>query len=180
MNIATRCDFGLLLAERGLLEAAAEIGVASGDYALTILRWGVKKLYLVDLWQHVPDVKGSLGLPQDAHDSAYEATVDRLAEYRDRVVVLRGWSHEQCERVPDGSLGFCHIDATHEYDEVLRDLHCWWPKLLPRGIMSGHDYLSTDYTVKPAADEFAALHGCELKVTDADRPEHACFWFEKP
>jgi hypothetical protein len=53
--IATRSDFGKLLHEKGLdAYPAAEIGVAEGHYSLEILQWGVPRLYMVDLWEHVP------------------------------------------------------------------------------------------------------------------------------
>lgn len=188
--INSRLDFGKYLAEKNMLGAAAEIGVAAGDYSLSILGWGITTLYLVDLWKHVPNIKGSLGLDQQTHDEAYNAMLARLKDHMDRVVILRGWSHQECDKVPDGSLDFFHLDSTHEAEDqnlpdgvvpgTLRELDCWWPKLKPGGIASGHDYLASEYTVKRAADEFAARRGLDLKITDRDRPEHACFWFEKP
>eukprot|EP01060_Flectonema_neradi_P014995 TRINITY_DN21696_c0_g1_i1.p1 TRINITY_DN21696_c0_g1~~TRINITY_DN21696_c0_g1_i1.p1 ORF type:complete len:632 (+),score=134.88 TRINITY_DN21696_c0_g1_i1:40-1935(+) len=48
-----------------------------------------------------------------------------------------------------------HIDASHEYDAVLQDLHEWWPVVSPGGFIYGDDYASWA-EVRAAVDEFAA------------------------
>ena len=180
MNLPSRADFGKLLAEKNMLGHAAEIGVCRGQYAKDILSWGMKKLYLVDLWAHVPGMKAELGAWTDQeHEHAFQDCMERLNGDEDRFVVLRGWSEEMAKKVPDESLSFVHIDATHYYEWVMKDLVAWFPKLKPGGIMSGHDYLNTGLSVRQAADEFAESVGAEMHTTDIDRPTHACFWFWK-
>lgn len=180
MNLPSRADFGKLLAEHDMLGYAAEIGVCRGQYARDILSWGVGRLYLVDLWAHVPGMKAELGAwTSQQHERAFQDCMELLNGNEDRFVVLRGWSEEMAKKVPDESLDFVHIDATHYYEWVMKDLVAWYPKLKPGGIMSGHDYLNPGLTVKEAADEFAAGVGAEMHTTDIDRPEHACFWFWK-
>ncbi len=182
MILKTRSDFGKFLKERGQLDHAAEVGVAEGRYSLEMCEWGIKKLYLVDLWQSIPGAgpHGDLDHPQATHDGRFTDCMGKIEPYRERVVVLRGWSHEMAKQIPDGSLGFVHLDATHTADAVARDLDAYWPKLRPGGIMSGHDYLSPIYTVRQGVDQWAADRGLTVHAIDTDRPNDACFWMEKP
>jgi len=186
IEIKTRLDFGLLLKEKKMLDAAAEIGVAEGCYARQILHWGVQMVYMVDLWEHIDGLSGCA--PKARHEANFESCRKLAEEYPGRAVLLRGWSHEQAREVEDGSLDFVHIDATHAREVKTRgkghvgveqDLRVWYPKLKLGGIMSGHDYLNPSYGVQPVVDEFAARLGLEVKIADPNRINDACFWFEK-
>jgi hypothetical protein len=178
MEISTRADFGKLLAEKGMLDAVAEVGVAEGRYSREILSWGVSTLYLVDLWESVAGVK-TCPTAED-QDANYRACLKIAADHPGRVMLLRGWSHEMAAVIPDDSLGMCHLDCCHEYEAVRRDLEAYYPKLLPGGIMSGHDYLNPAFGVKRAVGEFTEEHGLDAHAIDVNRPSDACFWFEKP
>ncbi|MHC4302555.1 MAG: class I SAM-dependent methyltransferase [Planctomycetota bacterium] len=178
--IATRSDFGKLLHEKGLdAYPAAEIGVAEGHYSLEILQWGVPRLYMVDLWEHVPGIRGDLGETNEVHQSRYEEAMERVSEFGDKAVILRGLSVDMANAVVNGLLGFVHIDSTHEYKDVLEDLEAWYPKLVSGGIMSGHDYLNMDWGVNQAVTEFARDMGVHVHTVDENRVNDACFWFEK-
>jgi hypothetical protein len=181
MELKTRSDFGKLLHERGLdAYPAAEVGVAAGHYSLEILQWGVPRLYMVDLWKHVDGVRGDLGETDAVHEARYAETLERVGEFGDKAVVLRGRSVDMANKIPDGLLGFVHIDATHEYEDTLEDLRVWYPKLVVAGgVMSGHDFLNPDWGVKQAVEEFAAETGVHVHTIDGERKEHACFWFER-
>lgn len=167
------------LAQRGTLQAAAEIGVAEGTRARGLLLAGFQKVYLVDLWAHVPEARGDLARSDADHESIYQRCLANLLEFGNRAVILRGWSHEMTQHVPDESLDLAFIDATHEYTSVIRDLTHWYPKIKVGGIMAGHDYLAPEYTVRQAADEFAASQGRICAVLEAESIPDASFWFEK-
>ena len=51
--------------------------------------------------------------------------------------------------------GLVHIDASHEYDDVLRDARIYWDILAPGGFLVGDDYSPDWPGVIKAADEFA-------------------------
>jgi hypothetical protein len=181
VEIKHRSQFGELLAEHELLGHAAEVGVAEGRFSKEILSWGVSLLYLIDLWQHVEGMKAELGgWSNERHDKAYQGMLANTAGNDDRVAILRGWSHDMADRIPDGSLDFVYIDATHYYEFVMRDLECYWPKLRRGGIMAGHDYLNPTLTVKPAADEFARRFDTPIHTVPEDHDDNASFWFFKP
>jgi len=168
MDVITKEDLGELLASRNLLGAAADVGVAEGRTAISTLQWGFQAVYAVDCWHDQEDV--------------YRLCMDNLKPYGDRVVVLRGWSHEMAQRIPDESLDYLHIDCGHDKPSVAGDLSVYYPKVksFAGAIVAGHDYSNPDYGVKEAVDEFTAALGVELHVIPGGCALDATFWFEKP
>lgn len=59
-----------------------------------------------------------------------------------------------------------YLDASHEYEAVLRDLEAWFPVVRPGGVLWGDDYSDGWPGVRRAVDEFAAGRGLVLKVLD--------------
>lgn len=155
----------------------AEIGVAEGIFSLEILKWGISKLYLVDLWQETPSIRGMAAWPQADHDKNYREAQQRVKDY-DNVVFMKGLSSEMAKQIPDGSLGFIYIDACHYYEYVLEDLRTWVPKLVPGGICAMHDYLNVDYEVKKAVADFTKGK-YEVNLIPEHSVEFAGCWFRK-
>ncbi len=58
--------------------------------------------------------------------------------------------------------GLIHIDASHEYDDVIRDVRSYWNILAPNGVLVGDDYSRDWPGVIKAADQFAAEIGIPL------------------
>lgn len=48
-------------------------------------------------------------------------------------------SMEAVRTYENRSLDFVFIDACHNYEEVLKDLHGWWRKIRLGGVLAGHD-----------------------------------------
>lgn len=61
--------------------------------------------------------------------------------------------------------GFVHIDASHEYDDVLRDARIYWDLLIPGGFLVGDDYARDWPDVIRAANQFAAEKGVRLMTS---------------
>lgn len=57
-----------------------------------------------------------------------------------------------------------HVDAAHEYEEVMRDATEYWKLLAPGGYMIGDDYNDFWPGVIKAADEFSAQIGRPLTI----------------
>ena len=178
MDVTRRSDIGLLLAERGLLGAAADVGVATGRTALESLRWGFQKVYLVDLWA---EIRGDLCQPSDEQDAVFAECMEKVSPYIDRVIVLRGWSHEMASEIPDESLDYLSLDGGHGYEVIKRDLQCYYHKVKSGvgAITWGHDYGNPALGVKRAVDEFMAPRGITLHVLPVAEEVDASFWFEK-
>jgi hypothetical protein len=180
MEISSRAEFSSLMKTFDLPMRAVEIGVAEGRFSLEMCQWGMEKLYLVDLWQHVDGMTAELGNPTWDHDAVFQSCMSTLVAYTDRIEVLRGWAHEMAAKIPDGSLGFAYEDATHKEEWVTKSLEAYYPKLVPGGIFAGHDFLNPSFTVKPAVEKFAARHGLTVHVVPENHINDASFWFQKP
>lgn len=178
--LASRSQLGDLMKTLNLPMHAAELGVAEGRYALDMMDWGMKCLYLVDLWQHVDGMRAELGDPAWDHEEKYRDCMKKLQSYTDGVVVLRGWAHEMAKEIPDSSLGMVYEDATHEDEWVTKHLHAYCPKLVPGGIYACHDYSNPGLTVKAAVDRFAASLGVEVHVIPENGPNDASAYFITP
>ncbi len=62
--------------------------------------------------------------------------------------------------------GLIHIDASHEYQDVLTDSRMYWDLLEPGGYLIGDDYHRYWPDVIRAADDFAREKGVELVARD--------------
>jgi len=69
------------------------------------------------------------------------------------ITPIKSTSLEAAKLVPDSSLDFCFIDASHDYDNVIADIKAWFPKVKLGGVIAGHDYPEWE-GVKKAVDEF--------------------------
>lgn len=58
--------------------------------------------------------------------------------------------------------GMIHIDASHEFEDVLRDARLYWDILQPGGFLIGDDYAADWPGVVRAADMFTAEKGLPL------------------
>ena len=59
-----------------------------------------------------------------------------------------------------------HIDAAHEYTDVLEDMNTWWEMLAPGGIMLGDDYTDAWPGVAKAVKDFTTNQGLQYSVED--------------
>lgn len=157
---------------------AAEVGVAEGLFSRDILSWGVSFLYMVDNWGRIPGAFGDGDSPQEWHDKNYSDAVNRVLPWQEKVKVLKGLSVEMAKLVPDESLGLVYLDACHTYECVTADLEAWLPKLVPGGIMAGHDYLMPEYGVKEAVNDFAKSK-YKVHLIPENQKKDAGFWFKK-
>ncbi|MFM8315157.1 MAG: class I SAM-dependent methyltransferase, partial [Deltaproteobacteria bacterium] len=100
------------------------------------------KLYCVDTWM------GNQG-EGDNHPTVIEAASrDIFSEFHknmtlfgcDNVVICRGDSIEIAKKWEQGSIDFLFIDASHDYESVLKDLRAWVPLVKPGGVICGDDW----------------------------------------
>ena len=155
MEIKSRSDFGQLLAHLELGELpTCEVGVAQGFYSRDIMNWGGPLHYLVDMWKRVAGGYACLGgWTDEEHEANYQHCLELIRPFgEDRYKILRGWAHEQSELIPDNSLGFCYIDASHTHEYVKKDIEHYLPKVVKGGVLAGHDWFLEG--VKVAVTEF--------------------------
>lgn len=133
-----------------------ECGVGSGFSTLALLAGAADAGLTVASYDIREEARGAaLGTLQCEHDDPQ----------------VRHWtfttkaSHEAAADWADGVLGVLFLDTSHFYSETRRELSAWAPRMAPRGIMCGHDYLLhldpmwQATGVKRAVDEFVDATG---------------------
>ena len=129
---ARRKDLAQIYADLGYT-TGAEIGVRIGSYSEVLCQTIPEiKLLCVDNWLAYGR------LTQEAADKNYERAIERLAPYD--VTFMRATSIEAAPEIPDESLDFVYIDASHDFDSVMVDIILWAKKVRKGGAVSGHDY----------------------------------------
>jgi len=159
--IQYRRELPKLVRHFGLPMIGVEVGVAQGSFSWELLTNGMEKLYSVDAWKELPQT-GDGGFPQSWHDDNYEMAKEKLSEFGDKSIILRGISREMADKVEDNSLGLVYLDGDHSLNGVRTDLESWYRKLVVGGIIATHDYISPAYGTKQAFEEFAQANGLEI------------------
>jgi len=177
-KLPSRDELPILLNARGLLGRGAEIGVKRAGFSDHILKhWNGARFISIDPWLSADweDYVDRSNVTQDEFDENYVFAKNRLAKYGDRSEIWRLLSVEAAERLPRHSMDFVYIDARHDYESVKEDLHAWFDKVRPGGILAGHDYadgilVQGDFGVKSAVDEFFAERGIPVHITQGPSP----------
>ncbi len=178
MNITSRVQLVELMKHLGLPLIACECGVAEGIWSTELMSLGLKKLYLVDIWDNIPSIQGCASFDQTWHDINY-ARVKSLFEYDERVVILKGLSYKMAAKIDDETLGMCYLDADHTYEGVKADIHSFYPKLVTGGILAFHDYyIGSGYGVHAAVQEFTKGEGI-FELPESGEPSHLGAYFIK-
>ena len=168
--------------ERLLLEAdkrlsnfrlkAVEIGVLEGRTSAHLLK-SCPRLFLimVDPWAPIPEYLASespTGLGRwklKQFEKAYQSALRRTAFAADRRDVYRMMSTTASQFQANNTLSLVFIDGDHRKEAVLQDILTWWPKLLPTGILCGHDYNQRKRPgVTEAVNEWAGRRGIEIST----------------
>lgn len=141
------------------LKIGAEIGIAGGQHINHLLKTTkLEKIYGVDpyvevTWNTGVDVSEFGGL-----DSVYDAVKDSLADFNERIELVRKPSIDAADDFEDESLDFVFIDAMHDYENCLMDIKSWEPKVKSGGFVMGHDWAHLTYpdVSKAVLDFFGA------------------------
>lgn len=175
----TRIELVNLLPEHSKV---AELGCAEGLFSRDLLAAGVHTLIMVDNWGHIPNVTGDGNFPEDWHKKNYESAKEAVKVFGERAIIKKGLTVSVSRTIPESFLDMVYFDAGHYYAAVMTDLIAWYPKVKSGGIISGHDYLNTDYQVKAAVNDFLSMNNISVEVFTI--PENsirdASFYFIKP
>jgi predicted O-methyltransferase YrrM len=108
------------------------------------------KFTVIDHW------RGSDGLENEPknHDM-FKQFCDNMADcdVRDVITILKKDSIEAANDFANQSLDLVFIDASHDYENVKKDIAAWLPKVKVGGILAGDDYHPTWNGVVKAVDE---------------------------
>jgi len=155
----------------GLKVVGAEVGVEQGKYS-KVLADSIPDLtlYLIDPWQAYRTYREHVS--QDKLDGFAEITRERLqgADF----IVIRDFSVPAASTFGDDSLDFVYIDANHSYEDVMKDIIAWTPKVKKGGIVAGHDYKNFKgqkhiYGVVDAVNDYCRFKEKELTIWRGDK-----------
>jgi hypothetical protein len=171
--------YARLLDGCGVVGPAVEVGVLHGWFSRrTLLSYqGLTHLTLVDLWAQQPaSVYGgdSANVNNSLQEIRYQKVLrDVVTPYRHCVSVLRMLSTDAARHFADDSLAFVYLDANHYYEHVMRDIQAYWPKVMPGGMLAGHDFGDVyNFGVQRAVTQFARAHRLRFTVTDPPLGKH--------
>lgn len=179
--IPRREFFPFLLRARGLAGSGAEIGVASGIFSRTLLRYSaLQTLYSVDSWESMPQSRYqdiTNGTPRQMK-RMFRAAKKNLLPFGSRSVIMRMPSIQAARQFENATLDFVYIDANHAERDVTEDIAAWWPAVKTGGIFAGHDYIDGMlpqgmFGVKTVVDRFVKQQGLRLFIT----PEKWPSWY---
>jgi len=179
MEITSRIELVELMKHLNLPLTAVEVGVAEGTFSLELLQCGVEKLYLVDLWERMPFISGCASWGQEWHDNNYREVVEKINPYKDKVTILKGFSHKMAEHIPDESLGLVYEDSNHFYDGVKSTIEFYLPKLVKGGVFAFHDFGNEGYGVGKAVQEFTKNVGLFYLPEDGDINNMGAYFLKK-
>ena len=153
-----------LIALHGENLVGAEIGVCRADNFLTLLHNcpNIKTLYGVDSYKPYVDflVPGSVNQREADECKAIAELRRKYSGCEEKIIFYEEDSIAAAERIEDESLDFVFLDAYLSYEQVVRELFAWYPKVKNGGLVSGHDWVCED--VQLAVRQFRD----KLKIED--------------
>lgn len=174
-----------------------EIGVWKGSSALHLTRAmaqhvGGGALVAVDTWLGAPEFwtrERSYGKPDPTRNlmlkngfpQVYYQFLSNVLKANASAYVIpfpapSGMASAVLSRLGGVQADLIHIDAAHEYEDVLQDLAHWWPLLKPGGVLLGDDWSISWPSVVRGACDFAAQKGLYIDASWQDRK----WWIRKP
>ena len=121
---------------------AAEVGVLQGIFSRDNLAHWRGRYFMVDIWTFRPEdeTRDKNWEEQWIHEQNYILAKAHVRFARGRGWPIRGLSWEVARRFADGALDWVYLDAMHTYNDTLRDLEAWYPKVRRGGLVSGDDF----------------------------------------
>ena len=120
--------------------------------------------YCVDTWDG-QDTYGQYNSDEDVkNNTVYSQFLKNIEPVNGVIKPIRKKSSEAVDSFKDNSIDFIFIDASHDYDNVKKDMVAWFPKLKKTGIFAGHDYQSKCPGVIKAVQEFSEEQNLPFKV----------------
>jgi len=115
----------------------AEVGVNQGYMMRDVLRavgGEMHEYWAIDIWKAY-----KASHTQDSWERIYKRVCLRMT-YFPILRIVRMDSTEVTELFRDGYFDGVFLDTTHTYEDTLREIDAWLPKIKRGGIFAGHDY----------------------------------------
>ena len=95
-------------------------------------------IFCVDSWDN--KVFSDAGWGEGLGDAAYNTFIKNIEPVKDKINYIKSVSWKASEQFEDKSVDFVFVDASHDYEDVVKDLEMWIPKIKDGGVLAGHDY----------------------------------------
>jgi hypothetical protein len=150
-----------------------EIGVWGGQFARHILDncECVNKYYLIDPYRNLTDWNKPLNISNEAFETIYKEMCDKLSNYKDKTILLRGKTDEVIDKIDNNTLDIIYIDGDHTFNGITTDITKSLCKIKNGGIIGGDDYVENIYhhgskysptMVKKVIDDFVTSNNSKI------------------
>jgi hypothetical protein len=100
---------------------------------------GIELYLMIDPWVPYNDLSSTArDMTTEKMEALYQENVNAISKFP-FARIIRKSSIEASRIVEDGMLDIVYIDAAHDTDSVVSDIHVWTPKIKNYGVLSGHD-----------------------------------------
>ena len=82
---------------------------------------------------------------EDENGSFFDIYMKNIEPVKQYINPVKGYTTEVVNNYEDNSIDFLFIDASHNYEDVLKDIKLWYHKVKHDGIIAGHDYNIGDF-----------------------------------
>lgn len=138
------------------------------------------KFFCVDPWTDggpdLKDTKYYKDLRVPVYD-LFSQNIEPVARLMGKdFVALRMNSVDAAAKFDDASVDFIMLDGDHNYEGIHADIEAWLPKMKPRGIMAGDDYLWPGVT-RAADEQFGERLKPVIKKAAHDYRKSVAYWW---
>lgn len=131
------------------------------------------KIFAVDSYNNTYDGYYGTRLAKNPNflKEAKENFFNNLKDYRNQFTFIESISWKAAEQFKDESIDYVMIDAGHSYEDVIRDLESFYPKIKMGGYIGGDDYgRDGNNGVAKAVKEICQKYKQEFELVNAKNP----------
>lgn len=140
--------------EAHFVEIGTWKGQSSAFLAVEIINSGKKiKLDCIDNFTGSEIEPGQMQDPDNKAGKLLEVFHNNMKPVEGHYTAIKGDSAESASLYEDESLDFVFIDASHDYDSILKDIKAWFPKVKVGGFFGGHDFADPYPGIQKAVSE---------------------------
>lgn len=125
------------------VEVGCWLGESSSHMARRIKDSGKSiEFYCIDTWKGSNGVGWMMPIVKRYGGDLFPAWLERMRKdgVAEHAIPMQQPSVQAAREFGAASLDFVFIDGDHAYEEVLKDIDAWLPKVKPGGLLAGDDY----------------------------------------
>jgi len=124
--------------ESHFVEVGSWKGRSATYMAVEIINSGKNiKLDCIDTWEGSVE---HVDMEEIVNKSLYNIFLKNIEPVKNIINPIKKPSIDAAKAYPDNSLDFIFIDASHEYNDVKKDINAWISKLKNGAVLAGHDW----------------------------------------